>query len=195
MQPHGLRQLDCERPHAAGSTVDQNALSRLHLARSETDKGRVGGEWDGSGLLKGNAGWHPGHDSLRGGDVLRDSRTGLTEDVVARPQPGHAFAHRLHRTGEVGAPNPDRRGSTAESRRIEQSSKLWLPAHNVPVPRVDRRGFDPDQDLSVAGNGRGDLIDPEDIGRAVAVLDERLHIPRSPTEPPPVVTIGDVGQR
>jgi hypothetical protein len=37
----------------------------------------------------------------------------------------------------------------------------------------------------VAGHGRGDVIDPEDIGRAVAVLDERSHIPSGCRQPSP----------
>ena len=86
-----LRQLDRERPDTAGRAVDQNALSRLHLAGAQTDKGRVGGKRNSGGLLKGETGWHRGHQFLRGRDILRDSRTGLTEDVVARPAPGHAF--------------------------------------------------------------------------------------------------------
>jgi hypothetical protein len=39
VRPLGLRQLDGEGAHTAGGTVDQNALSCLHLAGSQTDKG------------------------------------------------------------------------------------------------------------------------------------------------------------
>src|SRR5688572_20780416 len=122
---------------------------------------------------------------LRGGDILRDRRIGLTEDVVARPPQGDAFAHRLHCAGEVGTANPDPRPGAAERRRIEQASKLGLSPHDVPVPRIDRCCPDADQYFLVAGHGRGDVIDPEDIGRAVAVLDERSHIPSGCRQPSP----------
>jgi hypothetical protein len=163
-------------------------------ARRQT-KGRVGGERNSSGLLKAKTGWHRGHDFLRCGDILPDNRAGFPEDVVARPPPGYASAHRLHGASEVGIANPDLRASATGRRRIEQASKPGLPAHNVPVAHVDRRGFNPDQYLVVAENGGGDIIYPEDIRRAVAILDERSHIPlRMPQiEPPLVATIGDDG--
>lgn len=80
----------------------RSVLSRLHPSCSQTDKGRVGGKRNGCGQLKAETGWHRGHDPLRGGDILRDSRIRLTEDVVPRPPGCDAFAHRLHGAGEVG---------------------------------------------------------------------------------------------
>jgi hypothetical protein len=72
------------------------------------------------------------------------------------------------RAGEVGTADPDPRCSLAERRRVEQAKQASLAAHQVPVPGVDRRGFDPYQYPSRAGNRRANLVNPEDIGRAGA---------------------------
>lgn len=47
------------------------------------------------------------------------------------------------------------------------------------VERIDRRRAYFDQDLVVRGRWLRDLLEPEDVGRAIAALDDGLHSRRA----------------
>jgi hypothetical protein len=51
------------------------------------------------------------------------------------------------------------------------------PGHEAPYPSVDACGGDSDEDVVVAEGGVRDLAELEDVGDAVAVLDDGRHRP------------------
>jgi hypothetical protein len=59
----------------------------------------------------------------------------------------------------------------AHEHAVEKRSSL----QSLQVSSVDGRSADPDQHLPVTGYGRGDLLESEDVGRAIPVLDYRSH--------------------
>jgi hypothetical protein len=92
-------------------------------------------------------------------------------DLVAGAEPGDAGPDRLDLPGQVAAEHAIRRPAQAEG-----AHDVGQAAQEVPVARVDGGGADPHQHLAVPGHGLVDLLEPELLGRAVAVVGDRLHV-------------------
>ena len=69
----------------------------------------------------------------------------------------------LHHAGEIA------------SRRAGQRRLGNQPLHILPVARIDRRGFDPDQNFIFCRRGIRDSLHRQDIGLAVAGKTNGLH--------------------
>ena len=74
-------------------------------------------------------------------------------------------------TGEVATAHPVPRAAETEA----EPREVGHAGHQVPDAGVDAGGVDPDQDVADAHGGQVDVVDPEDVGVAVRVLDEGLH--------------------
>ena len=98
----------------------------------------------------------------------------VTVDLVTGLEPGHAFADVLDPAGDVRAERPARRSAQPADARVQR-----CPAQTLPVAEVDRRCGHSDQHLPGARRRRRHLLDPQDLGRPVAVVDRRPHLERA----------------
>ena len=77
----------------------------------------------------------------------------------------------LDHSGELAAEDPPLRPQETG----EEAADEVLGAAEPTVRPVDGRGVDPDEDLVVLGHRPLDLLEPQDLGRAVPVVDDRSH--------------------
>jgi hypothetical protein len=93
------------------------------------------------------------------------------EHLVAGAEHGDFFADGLDLAGDVlssdpllGFPQPG-----------DEADRVRRAGHDVPVADECARRDDTDEDLSATRDRRLDVLQPQYIGRAVLVLDDRLH--------------------
>src|SRR5829696_9286394 len=133
----GLRDLDEERADTAGGAVDENAVSRLDTAPTESLDCRQRRQRHRSRLLERDVRGLRRDPVGRDDSVLGERLDAHPEDLVAASEPRHGPADRLDGAGEV-RPELDVRGATQPFRLPDEE---WLAAEPVPVDRVHRGGL------------------------------------------------------
>ena len=98
---------------------------------------------------------------------LDDAELGIgaceREDAVAHVEARHAFAERLHGSGDVAA---------KDRREGDRKALLGRAGAHLPVDWIDAGGVDADQHLAGAGLGVGEVLVLQVGGRAVVVEDD-----------------------
>ena len=177
-----LGQLDGERPHASPRADDQDSLtgSNLPLVANGLEGG-VARDGDGRCLLEGEV-RRLGREPVRAGaGVLGEGAVAGAEHLVPRLKLGHVLADRLDASGDIETANGVLGRAEPEARDPDQ---VRQPCHQVPDALVDPGRVHPDKHLVVADHRPVDLPELQDVGRAVSVLDDCLH-----------VCVGDAGLR
>jgi hypothetical protein len=114
------------------------------------------------------------------GGVLREGATvapqvceqALAEDLVTGAEPRDVDADRLDDTGQIGARDAMLRSAHARAHEPQDEGD---PSHRVPDIRMDRSRVNLDQNTVIVDGGSIDLAELENVGRAVAILHDRLH--------------------
>jgi len=176
-----LGKLHREGTHRPTRAVDQDRLSGLDpsliahvLDRERSRRG------NGRSLLERETGRLQLEHGLRHGREFRESATvppqvgeeALTEDLISGPETGDVRANKLDHSGHVRTRDSVLRCPHAGSHDTENVGHA---PHGVPDIRMDRCRVHPHQYLVGRGGRSVDLSEREDIGRTVAVLDDRLH--------------------
>lgn len=111
--------------------------------------------------------------------MAAEPKAGVAEDAVADPEPGDRRTGRLHLTRELGAEDPPPRPADARDKPADAADDQAVAAVGFPgvtVEAIDGGGMDSDQELMVPGSWPLHLLDAEDVGRPVAVVDDGFHI-------------------
>ena len=90
------------------------------------------------------------------------------EHVVADRELPDGCADRVHRAGQFAPEDPPLRPADPAEGADEERVRLPEGA----ISPVDRRRADADEHLVVLGNRAPDLLDPQDLRRPVAVVDD-----------------------
>ncbi len=98
-------------------------------------------------------------------------RRRATEDRIADMESGRRRTDRLHFAGQV---DPER-APLRPPKPADEPPEERMGTPNVRVGLRYGAGADPDEDLVGLGHGLVDVLDPEHIGRPIAVLDDCLH--------------------
>ena len=109
-------------------------------------------------------------------DVLRvraEPAGGAAEDLVPDGEPVGRSPEGLHLPGELDAEDLLLRSQEPGEEPPDEGAR----ATDVAVGLRDRRRANPDEDLVVGRDGRLDLVDPQDVRRPVAVVDDGPHAP------------------
>jgi hypothetical protein len=93
------------------------------------------------------------------------------EHAVADLELRHRCADFRDLAGELAARNPAVRPPEA----LEEAGDKRRAGTSVSVGAIDRARVDLDEQLSFLRDGTLDLLDPEDVGRAVAIGDDGFH--------------------
>jgi hypothetical protein len=112
---------------------------------------------------------------LRRADVLGEGSADLSahsEYFVARPKIRHFAADCGDASGEICA---GRLAVGLEQASDQHAHKRGLASQHAPVERVDGGRRDFDQDLVGSGRGLFHVLEPQDIGRPVFLVDDRFH--------------------
>ena len=145
------------------------------LVAQRLERGDAGGRDRGRLLERQGGGFRDQH-ALRRADVLGAGSALLAEHLVARLEAGHILPDRLDPAGEIDA------GDVALGLAPTGGSpcEVGVASEQMPVERIHRRGADPNEDLVVGRYRFRDVLECEDIGRAVAVIRDRIHRLESP---------------
>ena len=169
-----LGELNGERAHASGSAVDEHRLARLHLPLvAQGLECRDARHGHRRGLLERQVRRLPGEPVLAGERVLGPGRARDAEHLVARLQALDLPADGLDGSRQVGADGLILRPAHAVS-----DAREVRPADAVPLDRVDGRGVHAHEHLAVSDRRLVDVPQLEDIGPAVAFVEDRLHAGR-----------------
>src|SRR5690606_12308925 len=108
--------------------------------------------------------------------MAAEAGAGKGEDVIAGAEAGDGLADRLHSAGEFGAEDLLARAEEAEDQAAEEAEAGWhAEAAGPPVDRTDGGRPHPHPYFMVAGNGRLDLCQADDIRRPVLAVDCGFH--------------------
>ena len=171
-----LCNLHGERTDAAGRTDDKNFLPGLdaaHVAKSQ-QRGDAG-DGNGCGLLERHIARLRHQAILRGADVLGKGSADFSahsEYFVAGLKLRHLAADCGDTSGEICS------GGLAlglEQPSDHDAHKRGLAAQYAPVERIDGGRHDFDQDLVLCGRGFFHVLEPQNIGRPVFLVDDRFH--------------------
>ena len=135
-------------------------------------EGRACGHAHGCGLLEGEIGRFLDELTLWCTRVLGEGTGAPPEHLLPRSKALHLRTDRLNSPGDVGSWNAvlwlAQPGSQAHHVRHAR--------HQDPVTDVDGCGMNPDQHVAVADLWHFDVPCFEDLGRAVSVLNDSLHV-------------------
>ncbi len=155
-------ELHREHPHAPGRPDDQHLLAGQDLAPvAQTVEGNDGGRGHRRRLLEREVRRLRRQRPGSGDRVLCEGAVAGAEHVVARPEPRHVLAGRLHRARHVHAPHP--RLGRAEP-EAQDAHQVRLTRHDVPVADVDTRRAHADEHVVVPHHGHRDLPQVEGVG-------------------------------
>jgi hypothetical protein len=172
VRAQSLGDLHRERAHAAAGPMDQHALPRLHLRVVANGlERRAPRDADRRGLLERQVARLRDHAVLASSHVLREGRDRAAEDVVAGLEAGDARTHGDHRPGQVHASH--RLALGAHDLRSDLEDRA--PVRRVPVERVHRSGAHAHEHATWDQLRHRDLPQVQAVGRAAALLHERLH--------------------
>ena len=125
---------------------------------------------NGGRFLEGESGRHRHH--VLAAEVFGKRAEPRAVDRIARPDVGHVGADLFGDPGDVEAEVPLLRPPEP----LGEACEVRLAAKHVPVMGVERSGSNAHEDRVVAGQLRlVDLLEPENVGGSVSVLDECLH--------------------
>ena len=102
---------------------------------------------------------------------IRPEPAADAEDVVADRELADRWANRLDLPGQLGAQDSLLRSTQAG----EEPPEERVGSTSVTVRPVDRRGTDPDQDFVLFGARPLDLLEAQDLRRAVPIVDDCPH--------------------
>ena len=165
-----LCDLQREGPNATRCAVDQHFLAGVNLSCPQPLQRSQPREPNRAGLLEGNVRWLESHSVFAYGYVLRDRAPFYPKDLVARFELTHILTGRFNNTCKV-AP---------------ETCELWLPqtrhqpedrrtAHQAGVNEVKGCSANSDEKLVVLRHRLLDLLELQDIGRAVFAKLNRFH--------------------
>src|SRR4029077_16003558 len=127
---------------------------------------------DRAGFFEGHAGWFLDHRPVFGNaDVLRKGPAPSAEHLIARLELRHFLADRFDRPREVDAQDLLLWFEHSERR----SWDVRQAGQEVPIRGVDGCRADADQHPVISHDRPRDLLELEDVGLAVTVLDGRPH--------------------
>ena len=169
-------ELDGVGSHAAAGPVDQDAQAVAQRAVSvQRLPGQGGRLRDAGGIDEIQPLRHAFHLGLRGADMLGEGAEAPGAEIAVDPvsdlPPRHAAAGRFDFSGHVAAGDLDPRPEQAEEETIDQG----LAADQSQIPVVDGNRMDTDPDFIVGRFGALDLLDVDDVGRAVFPVHCGLH--------------------
>ena len=169
----GLGQLHRIASDSPGGTDDENSLPGLDPAGvGQGLQSRACRDRDDGGLLEGQVRGLGCQLVLSDGGVLGERPAGDAEHLVAHGEPGDRRPDFDDGAGDVEAGHAVLRPTESETDDPEQVGPT---GHHVPGTSVETGGADVDEDLVVGDLGQGDVLQPQDVGRAVPVLDDRAH--------------------
>jgi hypothetical protein len=177
-------ELDGRRADRARGAVHEHARAGVDAGPAEEGQGGQGAIARGGRLLEGDVRRLVGDARrLPCGEVLGMAAEPLAEvgpdakDLVADREAAYVGPDLRHRARELVAEDPRLRPPPATDSALDERRGAAPGA----VVAVDRRGMDPDQDLVGHGYRTLDLLDPQELGRAVPVQDDSPHAlpPRS----------------
>jgi hypothetical protein len=119
------------------------------------------------------AGGHRFEQLLGHAHVLREAAHGVQdvgEHVVAGTEPGDPRTDRLDLSGDVRPEDPAARPEQPAEPGVRRGA-----AQALPVGEVERDRAQPDEYLALLRLRRGDVGEPEYLGRPVAVVHDCLH--------------------
>src|SRR3954469_2680823 len=166
-----LGDLHCERANTARGTVDQDLLPRLNPAfiakalQSGQPRHRYGRR-----LLEGEVGRLQGQSVLGSADIFGESAAGAAEYRIPGLEARNVPANRYDLSGQIGS----------------RTGPLWFSepghwahdedaTHEVTVNWIGSSGANPYQDFVVAGRRLFNVFTLQDVGRAVAAIDDGFH--------------------
>ncbi len=152
--------------------IDQDLLAGLNLSfvakTLQSGDSRYGNR---SRLLEGYVrGFERDRAIGQDAHILGQGSVFPTEHLIARFELRHILADRLDPPCEVLAPDVSLRCAEPEG----QAAQVRKAGHDMPVPDECARGENAEQHV-VADRRPVDVLEPQDICRAVPVLDDRLH--------------------
>ena len=171
--PKCLASCTAGRPDGAGGAVDEHAppLERAGLPQARQRERRTVA--DRRSLFEAHAGRLVRQRAALpdAGELRVRARALDAEDLVADLELGHGRTDRLDLSGELAAEDrPLRPHETGD----EAADEL-LGAAKPGVRPSDGRRVDPDEDLVVLGHRPLDLLEPQNLGRPVPVVDDCSH--------------------
>ena len=166
-----LGELDRERSRAATGAVDQHPpIRRGSRGSLQRDHTRLR---DRRRLDERELGRLARQRRLRCQRVLGEAahqRQVVAVHLVAGSERGDARAHRIHDAGDVGAERPVLGRSQPADARVGRRA-----AQTLPIAQVDRRRRDLDEHLTCRRRRNRHVVDPQNFGSPVLVVDDGLH--------------------
>ena len=172
MRTERLRNLYREGAHPARGAVDQDRLPGLHVAVvTKCLQGDSAGHRHGRGLFEGEVCRLDRQVVFGRGGVPGVRAKASTEDLLTRLKPGHLGTHGRDLAGHVCAPDAGFR----LAHPVHRPGDIRQSTHDCPVARIDARGPNANQYLTVRDLGRTDVLEYQDLGRAIRLLHHCLH--------------------
>jgi hypothetical protein len=159
--------------HASCRADDQDVLPRLHVPRlTKRMERRAAGGGDGRGLLDGEVRGLRRNLVDPSGRILGESAVAGAEHLIAPLEVLDVLPDSLDAACEVGAADAGLGRAEPGAGDPEQVRET---GHEVPVTDVCARGEYAYEHVVVSDPGLLDVLELQDVGRAVAVLHDRLH--------------------
>ena len=172
---HRLGDLHGEGADAAAGARDEDLLAGPDAGYvAQRPEGGEPGHRHGRGLLEGEPRGLRHQLVRRGRRDLREGaglRIHLPEDLVPDLEAGHVPADLLHDPGQVGAAHPSARPAQPEVR----TGDVGHSRHAGDVRRVHAGGAHAHEHAALLEPRPLDLLEPQNVWRAVLILDDRLH--------------------
>lgn len=163
-----MGQFNCGAAHAAGATVNQNALTFLDVAVGDerAPRGQGCGR-DTGGFIEAQVRWLRRHVVCCSDDILGQSTAGDDgDDVVTWLPVGYARPNGIN-----GARNITAR----DVGKGDPIVPLHLAGTNLPVDGVDARGMDANANFAARWLGYRDFVELENFRSAVASHEQGAH--------------------
>src|SRR5579862_4117587 len=170
--PERLGDLYRERTHASRRAIYQDLLPWLDVSLvAQTLKCGQRRDRDARRLLKGQVTRLRCQPRLGSTRILGKSASGHPENLIARFEPGNLRPNGFNPAGHVRA-EPRAFGS---SHPRHQMNHIGRASHEVKIVWIDGCGPNFYQDLFFAGGWLFNLGELKNVGRTVAVINDRLH--------------------
>jgi hypothetical protein len=165
-------ELHRECAHTSGRTNDQHRLPRLDLSLvAKTLESRARRDGNRRRLLEGKGCRLERNLVGTSARVLSEGTVAGAEDLITRLKRRYILADRLDASGDI-APNA---GLGFAQPEAHDSHQVRQASHEMPHTGIDASRVNAYQHLVVLNDWGIDVLELEDIGPAVLVLDDRLH--------------------
>ena len=177
-----LRELHHRCSHAAGRADHQDLVARPDARLAQKMQGGRRAEGQRSRFLERQVGGLPCQSAVfRHRPILgmaSHRAAGKAEHLVADPEPRDVLPDGLDRPGHLGPHDRLARPCEPES-QARNGSESGRNAHrpHAPIARGHGRCVNPDEHLFVPRHGLWHLVELDDVGAAIAAIDEGLHGP------------------